>query len=178
MFLAPIAAGLSTAAGGAAGLAAISTAATIGAGVLGTVAQVQQAKFEQRVAEQNATTADENRIQALRDAAIANQDRDFEATQELGALIARQAASGLSGGSHALQRKTLHQLAQRDRQRIATQGEATAARFGQQAQDFRTQASAASARGSNAVVSGVIGAGTSLISGAQQINEIKARSLQ
>lgn len=173
MFLAPLAAGIS-----ASTLATASAAVSIGTSVLSAVSARNQASFEGELAQRNQKIAEENRLQTIRETGEAARDKDREASQELGALIASQAASGLSGGSHALQRKSLRQLAARDRERIVAEGTSQAERFRQQAQGFAGDAAAASAAKSNALTTGLLDVGSSAISGASLVQKTKANALQ
>ena len=178
MFAAPLLAGAGGAAAAGSTLAAISTGLSVATGIMGTIAAVNEAKFNAAVAEQNAEIAEENRVRAIQEGQLAAQRADLDASQELGLLIANQAASGLSGGSHALQRKTMRELAGRDRGTIIYEATAKGARFGQQAQDYRITGKAERMAGKFAAVSGVLGVGSSLISGASKYSVYRARELE
>jgi hypothetical protein len=170
-------AGGAVAGAGATTLTALGTAASVATGVLGTISSINEARFTEEQAAANATILEENAEKATQEAALRAQRQDFDASQELGALIAQQSASGLSGGSYALQRKTLRELAARDRGTIIFEGDAEARRLQQQAADQRTRASSARSASRFAGISGVLGVGSSLISGATKINELKRKEL-
>jgi hypothetical protein len=162
-----------------AGLSA-STATVIGTGItiastlMGTVASMNAASTEAKIAENNAIIAEDNRKRAIQEGQIKAQQQDFEASQELGELVAKQAASGLSGTSYALQRKSMRELAARDRGFTIYESEALATRHAQDAQDYRTSAASSRSAKRNAGIAGILGTGSSLISGAAKYNKYKA----
>lgn len=188
---APVLGGLTTVGG------AIAAGATVAAGVVqargaaraeeaALRAQEQQALFQAQVAENNALIEEQNREQAIANAALQAQDQDIGARTELGALIAEQGASGLDlgSGSFLRVREGLESIASQDRERIIEGGRIEAAGAAQRAADFRTQAAGAratatDARNAQSVArrTGRTGVFTSLISGASTIAGSTARSI-
>ena len=158
-------------------LSAIATGVSIASGVLGLAQTVQSSKFEQAVLSQQAEIALENQERTVTEGALAAQRADEQASAELGSLIASQAASGLSGGSHSLQRKSMRELAARDRGLITFQAEAQGAQFAQQAQDARVASRRSKTKSKYDAFGGILGIGGSLISGAAKYSALREKEL-
>lgn len=162
-------------AGAASTLATLGTVASVATGVLGTISFIQEASFAEDQANANAPVMEENAERAVQEAGIRAQRADLEAIEELGALATKQSVSGLSGGTYALQRKRLRELAARDRGTIIFEGQAESDRIKQGAADQRTRANSARSAGRFAGISGAFNVGSSLISGASKVNELKRK---
>ena len=176
-FIAPLIATIGAAVPAASTLTAIGTGISAVSGILGVASSIQSSKFEESVLNQQADIAEDNRQRAITEGGINAQRADEAASQELGLLLATQSASGLSGGTHALQRKSLSELAARDRGTIVFESEVQGSRFAQKAQDARVQARQTSrARGLN-TAGGILGIGGSLIGGASRFSELKRKEL-
>ena len=154
--------------GGGSALAGLGTVLGAAGSLYSGFAQMQAAKTNAEINRVNAEIAEENARDAIQQSQLEAQETDARAKMELGALLADQGASGLglSSGSFALQRKSATELAAKDRGYIRAQGNIDAAKYRQQAVDFRNQARVSRAEGQNAFVGSVIGAGSSLVSGA------------
>ena len=154
------------------GSTTLSTAATIA----GTGAAIAQNSYQARVALNNAKIAEQNAERAINESKIGAQDQDLEAKAQIGALIARGGASGLSlgAGSLALRRKSAEELAARDRGYTIYAGETKADAYNQQAQDYRTEASSLRTANFMEVIGAGFDIGTSLISGAALTNRRNA----
>ena len=175
---------------GAAGGAATTTAAAtslaklgtivqaVGAGV-GGIATLASANYNAKVAENNAAVEDMNAERAIERAAIIAQEQDVEARGELGALISRAGASGLDArsGSLAGSRRSLQQLAAKDRGLTTHEGQVGADNARQRASDYRSQASLSKSRGTFGFLGSTLEVGSSLITGASRINRIRAKSI-
>lgn len=171
---------LLTGSAAATGLTAASTGLAVASGVVGTVAAVGDARYRSQVATNNATIAEANRVRTLEETGIRAQEQDMSARADIGAMLARQGASGLSMGigSMALRRKSAGELAAKDRSRLVYTGQTEANQFEQQAQDFREESRMAKRESRFALVGGALGIGSSLIGGATKINSQKASSLR
>ena len=168
-------------------LAGFGGEALIGAGaglqmagaVAGTAAAISAANYQRMVAQQNEIRAKQNAEAARAEAAVLAKRQDEEALLELGALAAKQGASGIRMGSGTpfLQRLSLEKLAKRDRSDIAQRGEDEAASFLQDASDFASEAVQARRTGMFSVLEGGLSFGTSAISGASSIIDYRRRTL-
>ena len=156
----------------------ITTAAIgLGASLLGTgfstLAAVQGAKFQSRLAIINAKISEDNAERAAFRAQVEAQDQDRLAAAVIGDEISKQAGSGLNlrSGSFAGKRLSLKQLARLDSLRIRQEGDLEAFGFLQEARVSRAEASAFKRKAKFAIISGVLTgvgqiAGSSLVSGA------------
>lgn len=168
-----------TAAVGSATAIGLGTALSVGSAVVGAVGTFAQNKFNSQVAANNAQIADRNAERAIFESQVEAQESDIAARGELGFILAQAGASGLdaSTGSIATRRKSLQQLAAKDRGLIRSQGDVSAAGSRQQAADFRTSGSQSRRAGAFGLIGGTIDIGTSLVSGAAQVNRRKARRI-
>ena len=165
---------------GAIGLTQAGTALGALGGVVSTIGAVQQQRFQQQVALNNAQIAEQNAAREVQRASMEAQEADVRARGELGQLIADAGASGLNlnSGSSFLRRRSLEQLAAKDRGFIVAEGEARAQAQKQIAQDERAGAAQS---GRAAILEGIGGGldiGTTLISGASKVNRIRARAIR
>ena len=155
------------------------TAASIGqaAAVVSGVSAFSQARYQAKVAGNNATIADANAVRANEEAGMLAQQQDQEARNEMGAFMAQGGSSGLSLGigSMGLQRKSLDDLAARDRGYTVKAGESRAAAFRQQGSDFRADAKSANRSGLFGLLESGIGFAGSLISDAPTVSPEAAR---
>lgn len=155
------------------------TAAIIGLGasLLGTatttLAKVQGAKFQSRIAIINAKISEDNAERASFRAQVEAQDQDRLAAAVIGDEIAKQAGSGLNlrSGSFTFKRQSLRQLARLDSLRIRQEGDIEAFGFLQEARVSRAEASAFKRKAKFAIIGGVLKGitnvtGSSLVSGA------------
>lgn len=166
-----------TAVATAASLTKASTLLSAIGGATTLVAGQQQARFAQAMALRNAQIAEDNAKQAKERAAAEAQEADVAARGELGALLSEAGASGLNlnQGSVAGRRRSLEQLAAKDRGFIVAGGEAEAFRERQRAEDYRAEGRQARSAGSFRAVGDVLGIGSTLISGAARVNRLRAR---
>lgn len=163
--------------GSASALAGIATAVSVASGIVGTISAVQQANFNQKLAARNATIAEDNARRSIYEGQLKAQQADLDASQEMGQLLARQSVSGLTGKTYALQRKSLRELASRDRGTIRFEAESLAQRYRQQGQDFQIEAAGERSAKSFAILSGLGDVGSSLISGAAKYSALKQKEL-
>jgi len=157
----------------------LSLALTAISSVVSVSAGQSEANYRAQVAENNQQIAADNADRAIRVANIKAQEQDFDAQADIGALIARQGASGIALGSTSLAqvRKGQELLAAKDRGFIVNQGEVESARFLQQGEDSAAEGRQAESAGRYGTVSGAFKIGSSLISGVSKINERKARAI-
>lgn len=154
-------------------------AASTASAVIGGISTLASSMFQARVAKNNAAIAESNAQRAIQEASVKAQDQDIAARAEMGQMLASAGASGLSmgTGSLALQRKATEELAARDRGYTTYAGEAEAAGYKQQAQDFRTEAAGARMSGLFGLVSSGLDIAGSMISSASTVNAATARSI-
>ena len=155
----------------ATGLATAATVASVGGSVISGVSQFAQSRYQARVLSNNAAIEEANAERAIFEGNVSAQDRDLQASGELGALIARQAGSGLDtgSGSFVATLRGQEELASLDRARIVTQGEVRAAEARSRAADNRAGASQARRAGNLGVLASAADVTSSLISGASLV---------
>jgi len=156
-----------------AAVAGMSTATAVAAAsaVVGGVSAYSQAKYQGQVASNNAVIADRNAERARHESSIESMDNDMQARAEMGAFMAQGGASGLAlgVGSMGLQRKGLKELAARDRAYTKYAGEAKAAAYTQQGDDFRSEAEMQKSAAKFGLLESGLNLGGSLISGAPSV---------
>lgn len=147
----------------------------IGGTVLGAAGDVMEgvqankmAKYQAKVAEMNQQISEDNARRAIERSQVEQQESDMTSLAFLGAQEAMQGASGLSlgGGSQKLARKSAKTLGRLDALRIRQGGELEAHAHRTEGVNFGTQAAMAKQQGSNALLSGFINAGSTLMTGA------------
>ena len=142
--------------------ATVGAVGSIAAGQATAAAETERAL----VAERNAEIAEQNAQRAEDVGQIEAQEQDFLTLSMLGTQESRQAASGLSGRSQQLARKTARELGRRDALNITADASVRAFNFRTEAADRRSEARVARLSGDNALLSGFLDAGSTLISGA------------
>jgi hypothetical protein len=175
-FLAPVAGAVGGASGGISMLGSVLS----GVGTLiGAMGSMQMANYQAAVAERNAQIADENAKTQRQIGQIDQQEQDFEAAMVLSQERAKQAGSGFQLNSTAFQRRntTLRMLARRDALRVRDDAERKAVAFENEAQGELESARMSKMAGRNSMLQGVLSFGTSLISGASQVNRIRANQI-
>lgn len=162
-----------------AALAASNPATAIAGAVISGVSAFSAARYKAQVSRNNALIADRNATQARKTATINAQEQDLDASQEIGAMIARMGGSGLSLGVGSLGRRVENadELAAKDRANIIFDGDVQSAQFSQQADDFRSNAKSADREALFGLASGAINIGESALSSASRINARKIRAL-
>lgn len=160
------------------GLAIASTAITAGSKIAGGIANKRAADYQAGVMELNKQVADQNAERATQVGQVAQQEQDFEALSFIGKQFALQGANGteVSSGSAMKARATSQRLARLDAARIREDAQLTARQYRMQGLGLATQAQLARREGRQSLVAGFIGAGSSLISGAQRVAGMKAYS--
>ena len=157
----------------AAGLGATSTLGMVSAG-LGVFSSLAAGSYQAQVAKRNSEIALQNAARATASAAASAQMQDQEALVEMGALAAAGGASGLSlgVGSSALRRRSLQELAARDRGLTIYQGETEAAAYRQQAAGYESDAGAAVFGGIMGAAGSALGAfdAPSMVAGASSVS--------
>lgn len=125
---------------------------------VGTLASVQQSKFQASVARMNAQIEEDNARRATERAMIDAQTQDRINAGIFGEQIAAQGSSGLSArsGSFALSRKSARTLGRFDTANVVQEGLLEAFNNRVSAANFRSEASAAKAAGRSALVGGVL----------------------
>jgi len=144
-----------------------------GSALLGGVAQYQNAQYQSAIATQN---ADLLKQQAEREVFAANQDiadQDQSARAEIAAMVAQMDASGInsSTGSLLLRRAGAESLATRDRERLGLKRDVQLENTKRQESSMRAEAKALKKASKLSLLSSVLGAGTSYLSGATMVNE-------
>lgn len=183
MQLFPALLGGGAAAGAAAGSSvALTQAATtmqIIGQIVGITAGIAGAVSASNAAKANAAIAEDNAKRATQEAAAKAQEQDVKARGELGAFLAESGASGLSlgSGSTLLRRQSLTELAAKDRGYITYEGAREATNFKQTAADYRAEARSARNAGFFNAVGGALEIGSTLISGASEVNRLKKTSV-
>lgn len=178
-FLAAIPAAISSFVGSA-GVGTLGTAISVGSSIFGGIAQNNASKYQAAIAENNATIARDNAYKASQTA----QEQQIQSDNEISALIgqqeAQQSASGLSttGRSQVLTRRAAARIGRSDAQNIINAGRAESGNFLQQEADFRGEARQARSTGRNALIGGLLSAGSSLVGGAQPTRSSLGRSFR
>lgn len=146
-------------------IALISAAGTLVSGF----AAMQQSQYQAAVAEANAQQARYNAKLKLEEGAIAAEDTGARNRGEYGSGVSRQAASGLALNSPSLQRTRVNvgRLGFEEQVRIMRRANQEWANDMTQANIFEAEAKNAKQQGQLAMIGSVIGAGGSLVGGAQ-----------
>jgi len=175
-FLAP-AAGVTAGASG--GLSMIGSILSGVGTLVGAMGQMQMANYQAAIAERNAQIATENAKTQRQVGQIDQQEQDFEAAALIAEERAKQAGSGFAGSSTSFQRRNtaLKALARRDALRIRDDADRKAVSFENDAQGELASAQMSRSAGRSALFQGVLGFGTSLISGASSVNRIRANQI-
>lgn len=131
------------------------------------VSGYNQGMYGAAVAEQNAKIAQQNADRAVQAGEIQAYDSDMNLRQVIGAQTAAQGASGLSvsGGSARAVRQSQSMAGSVDRQRIRDKAGLEAYNYRTQAADLLAQSKNSKMQASNALLSGFINAGTSIMGG-------------
>lgn len=168
-FLAAIPAAISSFVGSAGSvLGTVGTIASAGTSILGGIAANNAAKAQEQIARNNSAIAEENAQRASE----AAQNQQIQSDNEIAAFVgqqkAQQSASGLSTNSRSsmLTRRAAQRIGRQDALNIINQGRAETRNFQQQAADFRTEGNMARSAGRNALISGFLNAGSSLVGSA------------
>lgn len=144
-----------------------------GSALVSGVSQMQNTSYQAAVATQNADLLAQ---QAQRETFAANQDiadQDVAARAEIANMMAQMDASGINSttGSMMFRRAGAESLANRDRERLGQKRDIQLENTKRQEASTRAEASALrKSKGLN-LLSTVIGAGTSFLSGATMVNE-------
>jgi hypothetical protein len=140
----------------------IGAASSIFSGIAG----MNQARYQQQMAEMQARQNEENARRTLERGAIEAQDQDMQTLQRLGEQEAAQSASGLSlrSGSAILTRKTARELGRRDALNVIQDSRIEAYNFEVAAAGDRATAAMHGASATNSLVGGFLGAAGSLVS--------------
>lgn len=139
--------------------AIVAAVATTASTVVGTISQMQQAKFQASVADMNAKIEAQNARRATERAFAEGQEQDRINAGIFGQQISEQSGSGLSaeGGTFALARKGARTLGRLDTLNVVQEGLLDAHNARVREANFRAEKSAAKASGRNALLSGAIG---------------------
>lgn len=165
-------------AGAATGPAGIALA--VAGTALSGLAQFQASRAQEAILKRQAQVAEINAQQAVASSQVAQQDRDFNALQEIARVEAGQGASGFSfgSGSFGRSREQLRTLARRDSLRIRQQGDAEAQNFRTQGASARAQAKLESRSRMFNLVSTGLGIGNDLLTGAARVNQRRASDIR
>lgn len=138
-------------------LTAVLTGASAAVSAVGTIAGANAAasasKYQAQVAQNNALVADWNARQTVKDQEVAEenakragyagqeraQQQDRAAAEQIGEVIAGQAASGVRGASPQRVLATMRELAGMDRQQIRREGDSEAGAFRGQARALEVE---------------------------------------
>jgi len=159
---------------------AVAIGLSVAAGVLSTgyAAYSQKAAYDAqaKIDKQNQAIAEENARRAVDRAAQEAQDQDFENLGFLGTQAAGQAASGISGRSQVLAKKSANKLARLDALRIVDAGNIEAYNHKIQAWNFGNSAAMAKSAGKNSLVAGFIGGAGKIAGGLLDYSTLLAKS--
>jgi len=157
-------------------LAVASTALTATGQIYAGNAAKQQGKYEQQIAEQNAARDRNAATDASNRGQIAQLQRYRQLAQSLGAQRAGYAANGLDTnfGSALETQLGTAQIAYEDSATLAENTRREMMGFDISAANQVMQGRAARARGSAAKTASLFAAGSTILSGAQQVNKMKA----
>lgn len=119
----------------------LSSAVSLGTGVLGTISAYQTAQANKAAAANAAAVEDENRKRAIATGGVSAQDKDFENLYALSQQEVQQAGSGLklSSASSVRARRLNRVLARRDTLRIVDDANTQGASAGNRAEAARAQ---------------------------------------
>lgn len=147
--------------------------------VVTAASTVMGAMYQGQVAKNNAIIAENNAGRAIQEASVAAQEGDQAAAADIGQMISQAGASGLTlnTGSQGLKRKSASELAARDRGYTVYKGATEAAGYRQQAEDFRSEASAAKSSAIFGLIGGGLDIGTSLVNRKTTVNNNTARRI-
>lgn len=179
-FALPLITAASTAIGGGTGLAAVGAVASGVGAVYSTIANVQAANFQAAVAMSQQEQLELNAAGARTRAGAEAQDQDFANLLAMEEVLAQQGASGFATTSASLaDRRQLNRvLATQDRERIVLAGETEARNLQSQANTAGVEAQLASNRATTAAIAGTIDVGSTLITGASNVNKAFARKVR
>lgn len=137
--------------------------AAVGA-IAGGVMGMMQASYQAKVANMNASIANDNAKRALERGSVEGEDNDFQTRALLGEQEVAQAASGvsLSGKSAILTRESARKLGRRDTLNILQDASVEAYNYRTQAANFKAEAKAAKISGITGLVGSVFSAAGSL----------------
>jgi hypothetical protein len=138
--------------------------------LIGAASEAESARQAREVAERNKVIAEENAQRVLIAAQDEQYDSDMEAANLIGEQEAIQAASGLNlnSGSFINTRAAARELARIDALNIHEAAKIRAMAYRTEGDAYAADAVAAQRAEGNALLTGFLGAGTSLISGASQ----------
>lgn len=154
------------------------TLALIGAGIgaVGSLAEGasarQQAQFQEQIARNNAIIAERKADDAIARGKQERRAKQLETTRLIGEARASAAGSGVAVGTGSVLNVTsdIAQFGKLDELTIKNNALREALGFRSQAEQFRTEAEGFERAGDAAALQGVIGAGTSLLSGASAVD--------
>lgn len=140
-------------------------------GAFSAISQSQAASYQAAIAKRNQEIAQGNAVRSVQTAQVEQQDRDNVARALLGEQVAEQSASGftLGSGSFRRARRSAQELARQDALRIRQAGDVDAFNYKVQAANYGAEAKLASMTASSSLLGGFLGAGASLVSGANKI---------
>lgn len=135
--------------------------------------QMQASRYQAAVATANANTV---RKQAqIEDLAASEdmRDRDVAARAEIAEMMSRAAASGLTAtsGTMLMRQEGAYSLASRDRERLALKRDTARDNKRRQELSLRAEAKEYKRAGRSALLSSLLGVGTSYLSGATMVND-------
>lgn len=173
-FLAAIPAALGSMAGG------LGTIVSVAGTVIGAMGQASAARQQAKIADANAKIAYENAQRATAASQEQVQDSDREMAAFMGQQEAAQSASGLSTDSRSsvLTRKSAQRIGRIDSSRITEQGRSNARNFFQQQADFQMQAESARKSAKFAMLSGIVGAASSLVGASKPTSSYTANTMR
>lgn len=183
----PLAMGIGGATAGAAGLAgAASTLGWASAGLgaagslFGGISQMRAAGYQSAVAKNNARIMEMSREDALQAGQNEESQRRLATGKLIGEQLATQGASGIDVGVGTTRDVRAGAAGQGEADALMIRYNAARQAYGYstEAESFRNEAKMAKAAGRQALISGVLGAGTSFLGGASSIasNKLKFQS--
>lgn len=153
----------------------IGTAFSAGMKIFEGIQGQSASRYQAEVAKMNQETANTRANLAIQKSQIEQEETDSASRAFLASQEAVQSASGLDigGGSARLARRSARELSRKDALNVRYAGELEAYAERTNAANYGAQAAALKQQGSNLFMSGLAGAGGSLISGAARIKDLQ-----
>lgn len=162
---------------GGSALATLGTAASIGGSVLGTISQVQSLNYQAAVLAQTNEDLRAERDSIMDRSQAVEMEADFEALAAIGGEQARQSASGFAMGSGSFVRRNRRNVnvARQNTLRIREGAELELEGIDRQIDVNADQGDVLRAGRRAALFEGIVGVGSSLVSGADLVSRNRIR---
>lgn len=149
----------------AAPLALVAGGLGVAGSLFSTIQGINQAKFEQKVAEREVAIAKQNQTRASEETQQTMEQQGEAARAQIGDMISTMAASGidLGFGSSLINLEQTRALAQRDFVRIGEEGRQVIANAKEDELAAQMRADSAKSKKTTALIGGILNVGSSLI---------------